>query len=76
MYDYRVALSGKRKQGLQLRALSVLALSLIGEQLVHVHLIELTLWILVETADPDITDALTSQNVLLNKMCQERLYDR
>jgi hypothetical protein len=33
------------------------------KQLVYLDLIELTLWIPVETADPDITDALTSQNV-------------
>jgi hypothetical protein len=39
------------------------ARGLVGGQLVHLGLIELTLWIPVETADPDITDALTSQNV-------------
>jgi hypothetical protein len=35
----------------------------VGEQFVHLDLIELTLWILVETAAPDITGALTSQNM-------------
>jgi hypothetical protein len=33
------------------------------EQLVHLDLIELMLWILVETADPNVGDARTSQNV-------------
>jgi hypothetical protein len=63
MHDYRVAYAGERQQGVELRSLCVLAQRLVGEQLVHLYLVELTLWILVETADPNITDALTSKNM-------------
>ena len=38
--------------------------SRVNDSKVHLNLIELTLWILVETADPDISDAPASQNVI------------
>jgi hypothetical protein len=63
VHDYCVAFAGERQQRVELWPLCVFARCLVGEQLVHLGLIELTFWILVETADPDITDALTSQNV-------------
>src|SRR5471030_3372872 len=63
VHYYRVAFTGERQQGVELRSLCVLARGLVGEQLVYLDLIELTFWILIETADPDITNALTSQNV-------------
>jgi hypothetical protein len=63
VHDYRVAFAGELQQGIELRPLCVFSRRLVGEQLVHLDLIELTLWILVETAEPDITYTLTSQNV-------------
>jgi hypothetical protein len=50
-YDYRVAFAGERQQRIELRPLCVFARCLVGEPLVHLGLIALTLWILVESAD-------------------------
>jgi hypothetical protein len=55
MHDYSVAFPGERQQRVELRPLCVFARCFVGEQLVHLDVIELTLRILVETADPDIT---------------------
>jgi hypothetical protein len=54
-------------QGLQLRALDVLARGVIGEDPVERHLLELPLRILIERADAHIADALTQHG---RRKCQ------
>ena len=74
MHDYRVAFAGERQQCVELRPLCVSAQCLVGEQFVRLDLIELMLWILVETADPNITDALmsTSSEILFRSRLLSR----
>jgi hypothetical protein len=48
---------------------------LVGEHFVDLDMLKLSFWILIEAADPDVADALTVQDVLLTKICQEEIYD-
>ena len=59
MDHQRVPFADKRKERLQLGALGVLARGVVGEDAIHRHLLELPLRVLVERADPDVTDPLT-----------------
>jgi hypothetical protein len=54
-----VAFTSLRKKRLQLRPFTVLPGSFIGKDSIHFEMFELSDWVLIITADPDISDALT-----------------
>lgn len=63
MHHHHVVLACERQHGIELWPLGVFPRRLVDELLVHLYIIELALRVLVETADPDITDALPEQDV-------------
>ena len=72
MHDHRVAGAHERHDRLQLRALRVFARRFVAEDAVELDVFQLTLGILVETADPDVADALTDHALPCGD-CQERV---
>jgi hypothetical protein len=59
MHHDGVALAGVGEQGLQLRPFGVFSGRLVGEQLVDLKMLKLAVGVLVDTADPNLPDALT-----------------
>jgi hypothetical protein len=58
MHNHGVALTGELEEHRQLRPLGVLAGCLVGKDAVECEAVELTVWILVRAADPDIAQSL------------------
>jgi len=75
MHHHCVALARKGDQPFQFGTLCVLARSLVGKEPISLDMLELAFRVLVETAYPDVADALTVQGVLLNPICQEKIYN-
>ena len=67
-----VAFTSVRKKRLQLGPFSVLPRSFIGEDSIHFEMFELSDRVLIITADPDISDALTFVRHLNRAFCQKR----
>jgi hypothetical protein len=61
----RVALSGVRKKGLQLGPIRIFPGGFVREDSVDVEVLELAVRVLIITADPNISDALTFAHVKL-----------
>jgi hypothetical protein len=58
-HNNNVALASEGKERLELRPLGILAGGFVGKDLIERNILQLPFGILIETAHPDITNALT-----------------
>jgi hypothetical protein len=65
-----VAVPDEAQELLELGALDVLARGFVGEDPVQLNALELAHGVLVQAADPDISDALPGHGAFLYKECQ------
>jgi len=75
VHHHRIALARERHHGIELRPMGVLPGRLVNEMPVHLDVIELAFRVLVKTADPDIANTLTVQDVLQEAKVSGKLYD-
>ena len=68
VHHHGIAFADESEHGFQLRALGVLARGLVGEQLADLDLLKLAFRVLVVTADPNVTDALSLQDASIGWM--------
>ncbi len=59
VHNNRIALTGEGKERLELRPLGILARGFVGKDLIERNILQLPSGVLIETADPDISNTLT-----------------
>ena len=74
MHHHGVALAHKGERPVQFRTVRVLPGRRVGKEPIDRDLLELTFRVLVETAHPDIADAVTVHGVRLPPVCQDELF--
>ena len=75
MHHDGVTFAHEGQQGVELWPLCIFARCFVGEHLVLLNLLQLTLRVLIEATDSDIADALTFQSSLPSEFCQVEIYD-
>ncbi len=75
MHHHRIARARERYGGIGLRPMGVLPGRLVNDMPVHLDVIELAFRVLLKTADPDIANTLTVQDVLEEAKVSGKLYD-